>query len=176
MMGFIRPELRAAFWRWREAVGGLVLAVMGLYWGLTAAPVLSVIGGLVALAGSVLIVMGLQRGRFRAKRGDGPGTVDVDEGQVTYFGPLTGGAVALGDLQELALIRSRQTPHWRLSTDEADLFIPVNADGSDALFDAFTVLPGLKVQRMLSALQDSSAQDIVIWTRGPVRPSTLRLH
>ena len=102
--------------------------------------------------------------------------MDVDEGQVTYFGPLTGGAVALCDLEELALIRSRQTPHWRLSTSDADLYIPVNANDTEALFDAFTVLPGLKVQRMLSALQGTTAQDIVIWTRGPVRPSTLCLH
>ena len=176
MMEFVRPELRATFWRWREALGGGAVICVGAYWAFGPGGLIGVIGAIVMLVGTIVLAMGIQRGRFRAERGDGPGTVDVDEGQVMYFGPLTGGALALRDLEELALIRSRQTPHWRLSTKDEDLFIPVNADGSDALFDAFTVLPGLKMQRMLSALQDQSAQDIVIWTRGPVRPPTLSLH
>lgn len=175
MTNFVRPEVRAGLWRWREALAGSVLCAFGLLWLTGASGFIFLLGGVLATLGAMLCFIGIQRGRFRGRSG-GPGTVDVDEGQVTYFGPLTGGAVALRDLEELALIRSRQTPHWRLSTADKDIFIPVNADGTEALFDAFTVLPGLKVQRMLAALQDSGGQDTVIWCREPARPVTLRLH
>ena len=37
--------------------------------------------------------VGLRRLQF-GQTGRGPGVVKVDEGQIAYFGPLTGGAVA----------------------------------------------------------------------------------
>jgi hypothetical protein len=166
---FIRPELRAALWRWRDILIGVALMVFGVWAMVWPGGLLGAIGGFVALTGFGVALTGLQRWRFRAPR-DGPGTVDVDEGQVTYFGPLTGGAVALREVTELALVRAGQTPHWRLSAGEEHLFIPVDADGADALFDAFTTLPGLKVQSMLSALEDGSDTDIVIWTRAEAPP------
>jgi hypothetical protein len=95
--------------------------------------------------------------------------VDVDEGQVTYFGPLTGGAVALRDMEILALIRSGgQSPHWRLTANGGDLHIPTDAEGADDLFDAFTTLPGLRTERMVQALRDGTHDDVVIWQRGAV--------
>ena len=132
------------------------------------------LGSLACLAGALLSAIGVQRARFRGASG-GLGMVDVDEGQVTYFGPMTGGAVALREMDELALIRSRQTPHWRLSARGEAVYIPVNADGADDLFDAFTALPGLRTERMLAALKDTSANDIVIWQRAPTEEGR-RLH
>lgn len=175
MSSFIRPEAKSALWRWREVIAGTALGMLGLTWALGPGGLLGYLGIAMALGGLALLAIGVQRGLFRGRSG-GVGSVDVDEGQVTYFGPLTGGAVALRDLTELALIRSRQTPHWRLTAPEVEVFIPVNADGSDALFDAFTALPDLKVQRMLAALSDQSEQDIVIWRRSAVRDATDWLH
>ncbi len=172
MIGFIRPELRAALWRWRDILAGALMMALGLWAALGPGGLLGAIGGALALAGLALVATGLQRWRFRAPR-DGPGAVDVDEGQVTYFGPLTGGAVALREMTELALIRSGQTPHWRLSAGEDHLFMPVDAAAADALFDAFTLLPGLKVQRLLTALEDGSDGDTVIWQRQSRDPGTL---
>lgn len=172
MTGFIRPELRAALWRWRDILAGVALMAVGLWAALGPGGLLGIIGWVVVVAGLSLVTTGFQRWRFRAPR-DGPGTVDVDEGQVTYFGPLTGGAVALREMTELALIRSGQTPHWRLTAGGEQVFIPVDADGADALFDAFTTLPGLKVQRMLAALEDGSDTDAVIWRRAPSDPGRL---
>ena len=161
MSGFIRPEARAAIKRWREVIVGAGLAFLGGWW-MSNAGLMSYVGTATAMLGAALVVLGLQRARFRGQSG-GPGSVDVDEGQITYFGPLTGGAIAIRELRELALIRSRQTPHWRLSTRAEELFIPTDAAGADDLFDAFTALPGLRTERMLAALRESGAHDTVIW-------------
>jgi hypothetical protein len=96
--------------------------------------------------------------------------VDVDEGQITYFSPLTGCAIAVREVTALVLVRAHgQSPHWRLSSEAGDLYIPVDADGADALFDAFSTLPGLRTERMVSALKDGTREDVVIWQRPVLR-------
>lgn len=176
MTGFIRPEARAALWRWREVLIGAFLVFVGSWWVFGPGQLIGVIGWIVGGVGTALVFMGLQRGRFRGKRDAGPGSVDIDEGQVTYFGPMTGGAVALRDVSELALLKTGITTHWRLTAEGNPLYIPVNAAGADALFDAFTTLPGLKVERMLTALKDTQTHDTVIWSRAPVRDPSGALH
>lgn len=86
-MSFVRPEARAALWRWREVLVGLVVAAIGLWWALAAHGLVQWVGGAVLLTGLALILLGIQRGRFRTGTG-GPGVVRVDEGLITYFGPL----------------------------------------------------------------------------------------
>lgn len=168
-MTFIRPELRVLLWKWREAILGLAVAILGVWAVLATSGLLSVIGGLAAIVGVLLTWLGVQRVRFRRVR-QGPGSVDVDEGQITYFGPLTGGTLALRDMQDLVLIRAGgQSPHWRLSTEEDAVFIPVDADGTDALFDAFATLPGLHMQRLLAVLNDGQSEDVVVWQRPALR-------
>jgi hypothetical protein len=123
-----------------------------------------------------LIWIGVQRARFRIDAG-GAGAVQVDEGQITYFGPLTGGATAVADLERLTLDRGLTPAHWRLdAADTPALLIPVNAEGADALFDAFARLPGLRTERMLSELTKGQDQAVVIWERNPLRPAHIRLH
>lgn len=170
MNGFIRPELRQLFWRWREVLAGACLFAVGVLAGVGPGGLLGTVGWVVAAVGAGLVLTGYQRARFRSRPTGGPGAVDVDEGQVVYFGPLTGGAMSLDDMTELALIRSRQSPHWRLSARGETLHIPIDAEGSDALFDAFTTLPGLKMQRMLAALEDAADHDTVIWSRDSRNP------
>lgn len=43
--------------------------------------------------------------------------------------------------------------------------IPVDADGAEALFDAFAALPGLKTERMLATLRAESETAVLIWER-----------
>lgn len=174
-MPLIRPEARATLWQWREVLAGGVLLMLGAWWIYPQAGLMFYVGSAVAMVGAALMIAGLQRSRFRI-RADGPGAVDVDEGQITYFGPLSGGAVAVRELRELALIRSGQSPHWRLMTRDTVLFIPVNAAGTDDLFDAFTALPGLHTERMLAVLRDDSAHDTVIWQRTDDGRGPARLH
>lgn len=175
-MTFFRPEAKAAVLRWREAIIGVLVALIGV-WLVSGPGFLLAVPGYACLAGGVaLIWMGIQRGRFRGPEG-GAGAVQVDEGQVTYFGPLTGGTVALRELESLSLEGAMFPAHWRLAQKgQQALLIPVNAAGADALFDAFATLPGLKTERMLNALKADPHQAVLIWQRGPLHPQGALLH
>ncbi len=175
-MTFFRPEARAAVWRWREAIAGIGVALCGLYLisgpgFLLAVPGYAFLGG-----GLILTWLGIQRGRFRGPDG-GAGAVHVDEGQVTYYGPLTGGTVALREMDSLTLEGAMFPAHWKLTqAGEPPLLIPVNAAGAEALFDAFATLPGLRTERMISSLRSNPHQAVVIWTRASLRPAAALLH
>ncbi|MGC1494777.1 MAG: hypothetical protein WA790_03140 [Sulfitobacter sp.] len=165
-MTFFRPEAQAALWQWRECIAGVCIALFGLWLVMGPGFLLAVPGWALVLGGLVAIWLGAQRARFRGKDG-GAGAVQVDEGQVTYFGPLTGGTVALREMDRLSLERSMFPAHWRLDQPgQSPLLIPVNAAGSEALFDAFATLPGLRTERMLSELHATRHQAVVIWRRG----------
>lgn len=175
-MSFLRPQAKAAIWRWREVLVGLAAMVFGLW--LVAGPglLLAIPGYAAIIAGGGLIWLGYQRGRFRSPDG-GTGAVQVDEGQITYFGPLTGGSVALRDMDRLSLERQMFPAHWRLDqSGQPPLFIPVNAEGSEALFDAFAVLPGIRTERMLFELRKTRHDPVLIWERPPERPAHMLLH
>lgn len=175
-MSLFRPEAKAALWRWREVLTGGGLALIGLYWGLTTFGVLKWIGWVLVAVGAALIFAGLQRVRFRGASG-GAGIVQVVEGQISYFGPLTGGVVALTELAGLALNPREKPAAWVLSQHgQPDVLIPVDAEGADALFDVFSALPGMKTERMLSALRSEGADPIVIWRRAASAPLNRRLH
>ncbi|QUJ75605.1 hypothetical protein KDD17_11635 [Sulfitobacter albidus] len=173
---FFRPEAKAALWRWREVLVAGTLVLLGLWWLLGPGGLLMLPGAALLIAGIALGVVGVQRGRFRGT-GDGAGAVQVDEGQVAYFGPLTGGVVALRDLERLSLDRRGSPAHWRLdAAGQSPVMIPVNAAGADALFDAFATLPALRTERMLTELRGGTAQAVVIWERTPLRPAHAVLH
>ena len=57
-MNFIRPEVRAFLWRWREGLAGGCVAARGLYWILASYGLLSGLGWLVLLAGLALAFAG----------------------------------------------------------------------------------------------------------------------
>ncbi|NOE19968.1 hypothetical protein GS634_17730 [Ruegeria atlantica] len=175
-MSFIRPEAKLALWRWREVlVAGFVL-ILGLSWINGPGGLLGWIGWLLVAVAIVLAVIGVQRARFRTGTG-GQGVVTVDEGQITYFGPLDGGIIATREIERLALDPTSTPAHWVLEQPgQAVLHIPVNAEGAEALFDVFSALPGLKTEHMLAELNGGSAHPVVIWERTPSRPPHLRLH
>ncbi|WP_371226315.1 hypothetical protein [Roseovarius sp. 2305UL8-3] len=173
-MSFVRPEATAALMRWREIyVGGFVLLV-GVWWVFGLSGLMPYLGSAMMIIGGILIVIGFQRGRFRVP-GDGPGLVRVTEDQIAYFGPLTGGVVALSDLTRLQIQADGKPAHWVLSQPgQPDLFIPTTADGAEALFDAFARLPGLRTEQMLTRMKTPSPGSATIWERSvPVRK---RLH
>lgn len=172
-MNFIRPEAQAAIMRWREALlGGLVL-LLGLYWA-SGFGILKWVGFAVLIAGSALVVSGVQRARFRAGSG-GAGVVQVDERQITYFGPLDGGAAAIDDLIGVSLDASSEPPVWVLRQPaQPELHIPINATGADALFDAFAALPSIRTEHMLAQLSLKPDHPVVIWTKAAADP--VRLH
>lgn len=175
-MSFIRPEARATLWQWREVIAAVLMFLIGLKWAYGGFGFTAITGWALVATGLVTGVIGAQRMRFRRGSG-GPGVVQVDEGQIAYFGPLTGGAVAASELERLALDKSARPPHWLLEQPgQPPLAIPVNAEGSDALFDVFAALPGLRTERMLSELRNGGPHQVVIWERIPSRPEHQRLH
>ncbi|GHG84604.1 hypothetical protein [Pseudodonghicola xiamenensis] len=175
-MSFIRPEVKAGLHRWREALIGVGVVLLGLYWALGVGGFLGWIGWLLLPAGAGIAVIGLQRARFRAE-GRGPGVVMITEGEITYMGPLSGGSVSVQDLERLVLDPVSSPTLWVLEQPGLPvLHIPVNAEGAGDLFDVFNALPGLKTERMLAELNGKSRHPVVIWERHPSRPAYQRLH
>ncbi len=149
----IRPEAQAALWRWREVALGVGVMGGGLWLMRLGGYLLLPLGAGGGLAGLALALLAWRRLRF-ASRGDAPGVVQVDEGQVSYMGPQVGGFVSLRDLLELRLISIRGRRMWRLKqTDGQALLIPVEAAGAEALFDAFSALPGMSSADLITALE-----------------------
>ncbi len=164
-MSFVRPEAAAVLRRWREIHVGGFLLLIGAWWAFGLSGLMPYLGGALMIIGGILIVVGLQRGRFRVP-GDGPGLVRVTEDQIAYFGPLTGGVVALSDLTRLHIQADAKPAHWVLSQPgQPDLYIPTTADGAEALFDAFARLPGLRTEQMLAEMKATSEHSVTIWQR-----------
>lgn len=154
----IRPETAVALHRWREVIAAAALGLVGLY--------IASLGGLffipLGLATTALAAaLGLQafrRLRF-ARDPAAPGIIEVDEAQIAYLSPLGGGYISLRELAEIRLVTRRGHRYWQLrQTDGDTLPIPVDATGSDALFDAFSTLPGMDTGALVTALApDTSA-------------------
>ncbi len=148
----IRPELVAALTKAREVIAALGLALVGIWIGTRGGYFLLGVGGAVIAFAAAFGLIALRRLRF-AQGNAAPGIVEVDEAEIRFLGPRTGGAVSLADLAELRLITMRGRRAWRLKqTDGQALLIPVDASGADRLFDAFSALPGMNTQSLVAAL------------------------
>ncbi|WP_300068549.1 hypothetical protein [uncultured Ruegeria sp.] len=175
-MSFIRPEAKLALWRWREVLVAVFVLILGLSWVSGPGGLLGWIGWVLVAVSLALAVIGVQRARFRTGTG-GQGVVTIDEGQITYLGPLDGGIVATREIERLALDPTLHPAHWVLDQPgQPALHIPVNAEGAEALFDVFSNLPGLKTEQMLAELNRGSSIPVVIWERTSSRPAHFRLH
>ena len=175
-MSFIRPEAQAQLWRLREVLAAGAIMILGVYFVTGPGGLLSLVGWALVIAGLGLGIAGARRLRFH-QLGRGPGIVQIDEGQIAYFGPLTGGAVATSELVRVILDPTARPSHWILEQPSSPpLEIPVNAEGTDALFDAFGALPGFRTERMLSELKRQGGAAVVIWECTSSRPETVRLQ
>jgi hypothetical protein len=174
-MSFIRPEARAVLWRWREALVGLGVALLGAWIALGGRAFVALFGVMVMLLGIGLAAAGWQRGRFR-REGLGPGVVQLTEGQVAYFGPQAGGILPVERIAAVVLNPlPRSGPVWELrSPGEEPLRVPADAAGAEALFDVFAALPGFPTEAMLDALEDPGTVPRIIWARPHAQVT--RLH
>lgn len=174
-MSLIRPQARAAMWRWREVLAGGGAGALGLWWALAGAGIVPWIGWVLTVAAVALVVTGVQRGRFRTGAG-GAGVVIVDEGLIAYLGPHKGGAVALSEMTALAL-DAQGSRRWLLSQpDQPDLAIPLDAEGADVLFDAFAALPGLRSGQIVAAMRGPAQGQQLLWQRAGHNANWPRLH
>jgi hypothetical protein len=157
--------------RWREVLIGVAIMVFGLWWWWNTYAFVSWLSLPVILTGAALIWTGVERLRFR-QGGGGTGVVEIDERRLSYFGPLTGGVIAMDDVTRLVLDPTGRPAHWVLSgVGGQSLSIPVDAEGADALFDLFAALPGIKTELMLEVLARAPSAEVTIWSR-----NNLRLH
>jgi hypothetical protein len=158
-MSFIRPELVEAFSRKREVIAAAALAALGL-WLLLQNGYLGPLAGLLFLAvGLGWAALALRRLRFQ-QAGEAPGIVRVTEAQIAYFGPRVGGFISLAEIAEVRLLTLRGRRVWKLKQgDGAVLHIPVEADGAEALFDAFAALPGMDTAELVAALGGETASE-----------------
>jgi len=172
MSGLIRPELRRKLARWAEPIIAAIVVLVGLrfLWrGLSRYDWMADAIGIVLIAIGLAVFWAAFR-RVQFKRDElGPGLVDVTERRITYMTPVGGGSV---DLEAMTRLEMRSTLEfgrvWVLKQSEgATLFIPVTAAGSEKLFDAFSVLPGLDPAKLLAALKTNSDQRDVIWRGSP---------
>lgn len=166
MSDFIRPEVAKNLKRHRETLSGAALVLVGLYLAWQPGWVMTGIGAALTIAGLAVGVVSLRRLTFKAAN-DGPGVVEVTERQITYFTSQSGGAVSINALARVTALRdaAQSAPeglHWLLEEDGGPrLIIPANAAGADALFDAFSALPGFD----FGAVNSKNATHTA-WSRG----------
>ena len=166
MADFIRPEVKAAAWRFRDIIAALAVSGIGLWLVLAGRGFLPWLGWIFVALGAVLLVASIQRTRFR-RGDDGPGVVQIAERRLAYFGPLDGGVMDIADIRMLSFDPAGYpAPHWVIAGPEnREIAIPTTAKGAEALFDTFSGLPGIKTEALLDVLESPPNQRVVIWSR-----------
>jgi hypothetical protein len=173
-MSFIRPELRLAFARWSEVIAGLAVAALGALTASQGGYFWIAIGGLIAIFGAVIAYAAWRRMGLATDK-IGPGVVEVDERQISYFGAYDGGTVAVDSLARVTAMTNSQGPwaedlFWVLEEDGGNtISIPNSAAGADNLFDAFSALPGVDFAAATRALGSTQNDSYVIWSKDPAR-------
>ena len=162
----IRPDAAATLMRWREALAGGAIAGLGLWVALASRGLPAILGAVAIGVGATLIVSGMRRARF-ATAAASPGLVEVDEGRITYLGPVMGGSVALDDVEAVTFRRTATgEAFWRIAHDAGHaLAIPEGAAGSERLLDALVALPGLAPGAMVRAVRRPGPVTVVVWRR-----------
>ncbi len=151
-MTLIRPTVLAGLRRGREVVAAAVFGCFGLWFLSLGGYLLVPLGAAVLALAAIWGLAAWRRMRF-SQVVEAPGVVEVDEAQIGYLGPGTGGYVAIPDLVEIRLLRLRGHRLWQLrQSDGQALLIPVDATGADRLFDAFASLPDLDAGTLVAAL------------------------
>ena len=172
----IRAEVKASFWRWRELIIGILVMALGANWYFTSFGMLKLAGAVAILFGAISIFVGQQRGRFRVT-GSAPGIVGLVEGQISYFGPKEGGAIAIADITGVSLVTHEDMRSWRLDQNgHPSLIIPITAQGGELLFDAFAELKDLNLENMVHQISQVNENSAVIWRRNDYGRNDGYLH
>ncbi len=173
-MSLIRPEAAAFLKKWREAIISGVILLGSLQAASMTFGLVQAMSWVTVLVAAALFIEGVRRARLPERQG-GVGMVEVDERQITYLGPLGGGALSIDELQRIKVKTTGLGPaaadfYWEF-TDRAGqrLTIPGNAENAGALFDALTALPGADYEAVIRASKSKSGTEQVVWenTQGP---------
>lgn len=170
-MSFVRPEVSAGFKRWREAIIGGVLILAGVHLAVFGLGIQRWMGAGMAVIGAMLVWEGVRRAKFPAP-GGGAGVVDVDERQITYFGPLGGGAISINELVRVNVRTSDLGPlapdlYWDFFDGAGQsLTIPGDAEGVELIFDALSALEGVDYEAATKAAGTTENALFTIWRKG----------
>lgn len=169
-MNFIRPEVQALLRRWSEVIAAGVIVLVGIWFILSDLWIWQALGVLIAGVGMLLAFAAWRRVRFSALTA-GPGLVEVDERQISYFAPYEGGAVSIDFLARITAVGPSKGGGpddltWVLEEDGGSMLtIPNAAAGAQDLFDAFAALPDVNYANAQRALEDRSGDSFVIWAK-----------
>jgi len=168
-MSFIRPEILDFAQKHKTglAYGGIASVGALLLWrGLSMhAPLLSIIGGALIAVSATMALADRQRARFK-RATDQPGVVQIDEAQISYFGPDTGGIVDRDALTRVDLVSSGDgVAHWQLSQEAGpQVAVPLAAEGAEALVDVLMTLPGVQIGAALTVLDRKRRTVVPVWS------------
>ena len=174
-MSFIRPDAKAFLMKWREAIIAGIILLGSLQAASSTTGAIELLSWATALIGAALFIEGVRRARLPERSG-GVGVVEVDERQITYLGPVGGGAISINDLMRVKVRTTALGPHaadfyWEFTDREGQrLTIPGNAENASALFDALTVLPGADYEAVIRASKSRDEGEHLVWTSAQ-RPS-----
>ncbi len=166
----IRPEILTTLRKYSEVFVGLALAGLGGWILLRSGWFWMLIGGLLLLAGAGLAYIAWRKLAFRSEE-VGPGVVEVDERQISYFSAYDGGVVSINQLARISAVTGAKggpphDVHWVLEEDGGTrLIIPNSAAGAEQLFDAFSALDGVDYASATRAVGAMKHQSLVIWSK-----------
>lgn len=174
-MSFIRPQAARTLGTWAEPAiyAGLAIlcGVKGI--GLLAnghgvGVVLSGIGLFAIFAFYGAVTRSVYAQRMHEK---GPGVVSIQEGRISYLGPLGGAVLARDALVSVDIVTNSTAfgeadLHWILM-DEAHqkVAIPGAAADADKLLDALGVLPGFDHIAFARAMKAHGNERFALWRR-----------
>ena len=177
-MSFIRPEAAKTISTWAEPViyAGIAIlcGVKGI--GLLAnghgvGVVLTAIGLFAIFAFYGAVTRSVYAQRMREK---GPGIVSIQEGRISYLGPLGGAILARDALVSVDIVTNSTAfgaadLHWVL-TDESHqkIAIPGAAADADKLLDALGALPGFDHDAFVKAMKANGNERFPVWRRTSV--------
>lgn len=182
----MNPQAIAFLRRYAEPAiaGGLAVLLARSAWVTAAAGGSLVWVGfeaLAALAASLWALTALQRQRVAAgsqRGGLSPGVLRVEEERIGYFGPESGGFLAMDQVESVALCRGADASWtWYLmGPDQHTLTIPGGALGAEALVDALAGLPEFETARALDVLSRDREGCVTVWERSGRRVDAIDLH
>ncbi len=166
----IRPEVTAFFKKYSEIFAGLIVAFVGLWLATRLGWFWTALGVVIASMGLGLVFVAFRRLIFKTDQ-IGPGVVEVDERQISYFSAYDGDVVSIESLARITAVTSSEGPwaddlHWVLEEDGGTtLTIPNSASGAEQLFDAFAALDGVDYSMATRAMGTTSHDSFVIWSK-----------
>lgn len=163
---FLRPEAIAVLKRWSEVIAGAVIMALGVWTLSRAGWIMQAAGAGLILLGAAMSFAAWRRARFSGFSG-GPGVVEVDERQISYFGAYEGGAVSLDMLARVTMLSDdHKQLVWLFEEDGGQsLSIPAAAAGADQIYDALAALPGVDYDAATRAIRAGSHESFVIWAK-----------